>query len=252
MYLCSRYACILINFQVMIPLRARTLVVCAGPARYKWKHGIKRDDITAKRVGITLRELSDEFKKGGKSEEVGSAVIETALTFRGMAVGLVDGMAEKQGGVHAVRNKMGDDRTKGSKRVNGIGREQGCTGDASQINTNLSQSQESCNKTSHDTENTQGKDDGASHSEMDSIDKHCDTTCHDSLVSNNDGFQMVSKKKAARWRKVRGGGVHVGEGVVERVSEEDVRMWQEEIKEYSKQVVEVLETGGILLIIGSC
>lgn len=74
--------------EVHVPMFQRSLLVVYGPARNKWKHAIHRCDIKDKRIAVTLRELSDEFQKGGSREEEGTNLLEIALTFKGTAIGV--------------------------------------------------------------------------------------------------------------------------------------------------------------------
>lgn len=71
---------------VAIHLPRRSLVVLYGEARYKWKHAIYRRHIQHRRVCVTFRELSAEFRAGGKHEELGKELLEIALSFRGTPV----------------------------------------------------------------------------------------------------------------------------------------------------------------------
>lgn len=74
------------RFEVAVPMPQRSLIVVQGPARHKWKHAIKRKDIIARRIAITLRELSQEFCEGGERHEIGSHLLEKALSFEGQSV----------------------------------------------------------------------------------------------------------------------------------------------------------------------
>lgn len=77
----------LLNSEVRVPLPRRSLVVVSGPARYDWKHGILRCDISNRRLAMTFRELTPEFLPGGLYyEDVGRLVIERALTYCGISV----------------------------------------------------------------------------------------------------------------------------------------------------------------------
>ncbi|KAM6907268.1 alpha-ketoglutarate-dependent dioxygenase alkB homolog 4 [Xenentodon cancila] len=69
--------------RVAVHLPRRCLVVLRGEARHRWKHAIHREDIHERRVCSTFRELSAEFLRGGKQEEVGAQLLRTALSFRG-------------------------------------------------------------------------------------------------------------------------------------------------------------------------
>ncbi|NXG21532.1 ALKB4 dioxygenase, partial [Grallaria varia] len=71
---------------VAIHLPRRALVVLQGDARYRWKHGIHRRHIQHRRVCVTFRELSAEFSAGGRHEELGKELLETALSFQGRPV----------------------------------------------------------------------------------------------------------------------------------------------------------------------
>ncbi|KAK3586405.1 hypothetical protein CHS0354_013109 [Potamilus streckersoni] len=75
------------NMEVHIPMPRRSLLVVHGPARYKWKHSIHRKDISGRRLAMTFRELSDEFRGQGTQSEMGQKLINIAFTFKGIAVG---------------------------------------------------------------------------------------------------------------------------------------------------------------------
>ena len=74
-----------VEIHVLMP--RRSLIVVAGEARNQWKHGIHRTDVNGRRIAMTFRELSDEFKAGGPKEQIGSQLVDIALTFQGQAVG---------------------------------------------------------------------------------------------------------------------------------------------------------------------
>ena len=74
--------------RVHIPLPPRSLVMVQGPARHLWLHSIQRRHVISRRVGITLRELSNEFTEGGNSEETGLHVLEIAQKFNGVPTNL--------------------------------------------------------------------------------------------------------------------------------------------------------------------
>ncbi|XP_041349728.1 alpha-ketoglutarate-dependent dioxygenase alkB homolog 4-like [Gigantopelta aegis] len=74
-----------VEIHVLMP--RRSLIVVAGEARYRWKHGIHRSDINGRRIAMTFRELSNEFKDGGTKEQFGKQLVDLALTFGGRAVG---------------------------------------------------------------------------------------------------------------------------------------------------------------------
>lgn len=74
------------NTEVSVPMPRRSLIIVRGPARYKWKHAIKREDIISRRIAITLRELAPEFCEGGENHSVGSELITRALSFQGKSI----------------------------------------------------------------------------------------------------------------------------------------------------------------------
>ncbi|NXT02735.1 ALKB4 dioxygenase, partial [Jacana jacana] len=71
---------------VAVLLPQRSLVVLYGDARYKWKHAIYRKHIERRRICVTFRELSAQFRAGGRHGELGNELLETALSFRGRPV----------------------------------------------------------------------------------------------------------------------------------------------------------------------
>ena len=73
--------------EVRVPLPRWSLVVVQGAARHVWKHAISRADIGDRRIAMTFRELSDEFRPGGVKESDGEALLKLALTFQGCAIG---------------------------------------------------------------------------------------------------------------------------------------------------------------------
>lgn len=72
------------SLEVRVPLPRRSLVVVRGQARHSWLHAIHRDHILSRRLGVTLRELSDEFLTGGQREDEGRTLWELAGTFNGL------------------------------------------------------------------------------------------------------------------------------------------------------------------------
>lgn len=74
------------HIEVSVPMPRRSLIIVQGPARYEWKHAIKRQDILSRRIAVTLRELAQDFCEGGKSYTVGYELIKTALSFQGESV----------------------------------------------------------------------------------------------------------------------------------------------------------------------
>lgn len=68
---------------VKVVLPRRAVVVISGLARSDWKHSIRREDISARRIAVTFRELSPEFSAGGANEELGSTLVKVASTYAG-------------------------------------------------------------------------------------------------------------------------------------------------------------------------
>lgn len=75
-----------LGIELDVELPRRSLIVMSGAARYQWKHGIKRENITSRRLAVTLRELSPEFLKGGPSEALGDKIYDIAMSFCGHSV----------------------------------------------------------------------------------------------------------------------------------------------------------------------
>ena len=59
----------------------RSLVIIFDDARTLWKHGIKRQNITSRRVCMTFRELSDPFLSGGEDEDLGKKLLDIAMSW---------------------------------------------------------------------------------------------------------------------------------------------------------------------------
>ncbi|XP_041052738.1 alpha-ketoglutarate-dependent dioxygenase alkB homolog 4 [Carcharodon carcharias] len=74
------------DVEVAINLPRRSLIALYGDARYKWKHGIYREDIKSRRICCTFRELSEEFSHGGNQEALGKELVDIALRFQGVPV----------------------------------------------------------------------------------------------------------------------------------------------------------------------
>ncbi|XP_032901888.1 alpha-ketoglutarate-dependent dioxygenase alkB homolog 4 isoform X1 [Amblyraja radiata] len=72
------------DVEIAIHMPRRSLIVLYGNARYKWKHGIYRQDIQSRRICCTFRELSEEFGEGGKQEALGKVLLDIALSFKGV------------------------------------------------------------------------------------------------------------------------------------------------------------------------
>lgn len=54
--------------------------------RYRWKHAIRREDVSARRIAVTLRELGPDFVAGGPQQSTGRELIDIAYTFAGEPV----------------------------------------------------------------------------------------------------------------------------------------------------------------------
>ena len=72
-----------LNPKIHVPLPPRSLTVVQGHARHVWLHSIERINIISRRVGITLRELTNDFLPGGKSDEIGGNLLHIAQQFTG-------------------------------------------------------------------------------------------------------------------------------------------------------------------------
>lgn len=72
--------------EVAIPVPRRSLLVLAGAARHQWTHAIHRRHIEARRVCATFRELSAEFRPGGRQQDLGHELLQIALSFQGRPV----------------------------------------------------------------------------------------------------------------------------------------------------------------------
>ncbi|CAO2630006.1 Alpha-ketoglutarate-dependent dioxygenase alkB homolog 4 [Lemmus lemmus] len=72
--------------EVAITVPCRSLLVLTGAARHQWTHAIHRRHIKARRICATFRELASEFLPGGKQQELGQELLQTALSFQGRPV----------------------------------------------------------------------------------------------------------------------------------------------------------------------
>lgn len=72
--------------EVAVPLPRRSLLVLTGAARHLWQHAIHRRHVEARRVCATFRELSAEFRPGGRQQELGRELLNIALSFQGRPV----------------------------------------------------------------------------------------------------------------------------------------------------------------------
>ena len=71
---------------VRVPLVRRSLLIVSGPARHEWLHAVDPAHITDKRIAMTFRELSDEFRGDGPLASQGAPLVDVALTFRGCEI----------------------------------------------------------------------------------------------------------------------------------------------------------------------
>lgn len=71
---------------VKVPLKRRSVIVVFGPARHFWQHSVLRGDVTARRIAMTLRELSAEFSAGGANEQVGQDLLNIASSYEGVSI----------------------------------------------------------------------------------------------------------------------------------------------------------------------
>ncbi|XP_004840610.1 alpha-ketoglutarate-dependent dioxygenase alkB homolog 4 [Heterocephalus glaber] len=74
------------DVEVAIPVPRRSLLVLAGAARHQWTHGIHRRHIKARRVCATFRELSAEFRPGGRQQDLGFELLQISCSFQGRPV----------------------------------------------------------------------------------------------------------------------------------------------------------------------
>lgn len=66
---------------VRLPMPQRSLIIFFGPPRYKWEHGILRDDIPSRRVCITYRELTPPYLPFGSESETGAEILKASKNF---------------------------------------------------------------------------------------------------------------------------------------------------------------------------
>lgn len=52
------------NVEIIINLKARSLVILDDEARYSWLHSVRREHIEVRRLAVTYRELSKQFHPG--------------------------------------------------------------------------------------------------------------------------------------------------------------------------------------------
>lgn len=81
------------NCQVFLPMAKQSLLILSNDARYKWLHSIKKSHVKSKRLAITIRELSDEFKGLSPNGELGRSIEKLALSYKGISVGMIEDLA---------------------------------------------------------------------------------------------------------------------------------------------------------------
>ncbi|KAJ1487437.1 hypothetical protein T484DRAFT_1941324 [Baffinella frigidus] len=64
--------------EIRVELPPRSVMVFAGEARYRWQHGIRARDVSARRISVTLRELGRDFMPDGARAEEGRAIRDLA------------------------------------------------------------------------------------------------------------------------------------------------------------------------------
>ncbi|CCW66968.1 unnamed protein product, partial [Phytomonas sp. Hart1] len=65
------------NLEVFLP--RKSLFIMSDESRYSWMHAIRLEDVTNRRVSITIRELSESFKK--ENEIMSNQILDTAKKF---------------------------------------------------------------------------------------------------------------------------------------------------------------------------
>jgi alkylated DNA repair dioxygenase AlkB len=53
-----------------VKLPRRSLAVLTGDSRYKWTHEIRKQDVTKKRISLTMRKVADQYVHGGMDNDV--------------------------------------------------------------------------------------------------------------------------------------------------------------------------------------
>uniref|UniRef100_A0A915IKG9 Fe2OG dioxygenase domain-containing protein n=1 Tax=Romanomermis culicivorax TaxID=13658 RepID=A0A915IKG9_ROMCU len=66
---------------VYVPMPHRSLLCMAGNMRYEWKHSVSKDHVFGRRIALTMREPSTNFKSGDLYEKWGKVLIERGKTF---------------------------------------------------------------------------------------------------------------------------------------------------------------------------
>ena len=62
---------------IEVPIPRRSLYVMSGKSRNEWQHGIEAKDVDGRRMVVTIRELTDEFKDFEK-QPIGQQLTEIA------------------------------------------------------------------------------------------------------------------------------------------------------------------------------
>ena len=52
-------------------------------SRFEWMHGIKRKDINARRISLTLREINKSILTAEETKDIGSLIVETGASYNG-------------------------------------------------------------------------------------------------------------------------------------------------------------------------
>ena len=71
--------------QVRVSMPRRSLFVMMGDSRHVWKHAVRADEIQERRLAMTFRELTAEFKTGCQ-KELGQRILDIANGFNGDVV----------------------------------------------------------------------------------------------------------------------------------------------------------------------
>ena len=66
---------------IRIPMPKRSLLLLYGDSRYKWEHGIARDDVSERRVCITYRELTPTYLYNGSKADIGQEILLASQNF---------------------------------------------------------------------------------------------------------------------------------------------------------------------------
>jgi len=72
-------------FLIHLPMPRRSLIALFGPARFTWRHEIRRQDIVDRRIAVTFREVNPDFLPGGPSENIGEELLRKAASYEGLS-----------------------------------------------------------------------------------------------------------------------------------------------------------------------